>query len=373
MLNIVEAVKGALTPNVTDQLSRITGESPTATASGLADVVPVVAAGIANRGATPEGATSLINMAEQTGLSSEQLGNPASLFSDPTSLQRVTSGGGSILSSLFGEKLGALSGLLGGHSGLGGKSTSALMSFVAPIALGLVGKHAKESGMSAADLASGFTAQKIQLAGLLPGGVRDLFSGREQPRVSQAESVGDTVRPSRTDMARRVQPGLGQRRSRWPLAAAVGAVVLLLLLSLRGRQQPTTTRSALPEGRAPGQRVARAGSESADSLSQALRGGSSASVAFGTSSFERGSAELTSAGLANVQATANALRANPSSKASIAGGAGDVAGGERQSVANARAKMLHDRLVGAGVDPNRVEFKSSSNESDTTVMLDPGR
>jgi outer membrane protein OmpA-like peptidoglycan-associated protein len=374
MLNLVDAVKGVLTPNVAGYLSRMTGESPMATASGLADVVPVVAAGIANKGSTTEGASGLLNMAEQSGLSSANLENPSALFSDPTALQRVTSGGGSILSSLFGDKLGMLSGMLGGQSGLGGKSTSMLMSFVAPIALGMVGKHARESGMSASDLAGGLSAQKSQIAGLLPAGVREMFGGggdRAQPRVSQAEPVGDTVRTSSVEVARRAQ----QPRSRWPLGAAVGAVVLLLLLSLRGRQPPAPlpNRPRAPEGRDPGQRVARSGSASLDTLTQALRSGSSASVAFGTSSFERGSAELTSAGQANLQATASALRANPSSRAAISGGAGDVSGGEQSAVANARAKMLHDRLIGAGIDPNRVEVRVVGDESDTTVSLDPGK
>jgi outer membrane protein OmpA-like peptidoglycan-associated protein len=377
MINLVDAVKGVLTPNVADYLGRMTGESPTATASGLADVVPVVAAGIASKGSSPEGASSLLNMAGQVGLSAEQLGNPSALFTDPTALQRVTSGGGSILSSLFGDKMGMLSGVLGSQSGLGGKSTSMLMSFVAPIALGMLGKHAKESGMSASDLAGGLSAQKSQIAGLLPAGVREMFGGggggdRAQPRVSQAETVGDTVRTSSVDVARRAQ----QHRSRWPLGAAVGAVVLLLLLSLRGREPPRPLPNrpgAQPEGRAPARIVARGGTDTADSLTQALRAGSSASVAFGTSSFERGSAELTSAGQANLQATATALRANASSRAAISGGAGDVSGGEKSAVASARAKMLHDRLIGAGIDPNRVEVRVVADESDTTVSLDPGK
>jgi outer membrane protein OmpA-like peptidoglycan-associated protein len=247
--------------------------------------------------------------------------------------------------------------------------------------MGLIGKHVHEGGLSAGDLASGLSSQKSSIAAMLPKGVRDLFGGGGgEPRVVTSDTVEEPVRRVQpSDLSRSGERGIGTPRakSRWPLIAALGGAALLLIFALRGREPPPQAtgpaRSAVPEGRDPGQRVARSPTDLSDSLSQALKNGSSAPVSFGAQSFQSGSPDLTATGQNSLRSVAGVMRANPSAQATISGGASDVTSGDKSSIASARAKTLHDQLVSAGIESSRIDVKASANDADTTMVVSPGK
>jgi outer membrane protein OmpA-like peptidoglycan-associated protein len=362
VFNIIDAVKGVITPEITEKLGSLTGDGTAATSSAFASIIPAIGAGLIQKGATAEGASDLIGLADRSGLSNAQIGSFGSTLSDPAAVQTIGGGGRSLISSLFGSKLGAITDLLSSRSGVSSRSSGILMSLLAPVALSLIGKHARENNLSAGGLSSMFSSQLGSLSSILPKGLGDILGLGSGQRVADVRAEPTVVRETgrARDDTLRVSEPLVQRRaglppakkSVWPLAAAVAAVGALLLLVLprlgRNNEEPSPADNR-PEaqGRAsPNPRIART-RDIAGSLGDSLQRGEPSPVLLGDSDFRAGTGALSAQGQSDLNNVARVLSRFPSATVLISGGSTD---------ANARASSIREGLVQAGVDASRLSM-----------------
>ena len=152
----------------------------------------------------------------QKALGSGILGNLASGFTQGGG--GIPDAGPSLLSGIFGDKVGHIANTIAGWAGIKGSSVASLLGSIAPLALGLLGKHASDSGLSASGLVSMLSSQKSNILSSLPGGLSlgSLFGGSEAPRGAAAPVHHDEPKKS----------------GGWlmPLLLGVAAVALLLYL-----------------------------------------------------------------------------------------------------------------------------------------------
>ncbi len=211
--NILDAVKGYLTPELLGQAASYLGESDSSISRAVSGLVPAALTGIINKAEAPGGASAIFDLAQKA-LGSGILGNLASGF---------TQGGGGIpdfapglLNGIFGDKVGHIANTIAGWAGIKGSSAASLLGSIAPLALGLLGKNASENGLSAGSLLSMLSAQKSSILSALPGGLSlgNLFGAVHTP--SPAAHVHEAPK----------RPG------GWlmPLLLGVAAVALLLYL-----------------------------------------------------------------------------------------------------------------------------------------------
>ncbi|MCI0570326.1 MAG: DUF937 domain-containing protein [Myxococcaceae bacterium] len=388
MFDLINQMKGAITPDVTEKLAQFTGESPTATSSALSNIVPALGAGIINKGATADGATELLGMADRTGISPAQLGNLGALFGNRQAASGLVSGGAGILSSLFGNKMGPLGDFVASRSGIGGRSASSLMGLLAPIALAMVGRHARSTGLGAAGLASMFAGQKAGLGNLLPGGLSNVL-GLGEPARPYAATVEELPR-----RGREVREGAGvpvhRARNKWLPAVLLGAAALLLFTlvpRLGRREAPRVERPRVEEGvggagmegargmverRLPdGRTINLTQGGPADNLWRSLQAGQAAPIALGAQDFRQDSAALTPVGANQLREVGQVLRAYPSAQVTVAGGAPE-GGAPAQNMARARAQAVHDSLTAVGVSDAQVDVAPApSGPSGVTMQVQP--
>lgn len=179
--NILDAVKGYLTPEMIGSAASFLGESDSSVGKALTGLVPAALAGITQKAESAGGADLVLGLAKKA-FDSGILGSLASNF---------TSGGGGIpegapalLQGVLGHHVGGIGNAIAQFAGIKGSSAASLLGSVLPLALGLLGKHSADSGLSGGGLLSMLASQKSSIMSALPAGLNlsGILGGSPAPR-----------------------------------------------------------------------------------------------------------------------------------------------------------------------------------------------
>jgi hypothetical protein len=229
--NLISLVGQFLTPDVIGKIAQACGISDrTIMQKAVGAAVPALFSGLANLASKPDGARQLADVVAS---------QPPSLLDSLTS---ASSGAGQLadmgktaLTSLFGRSaVGNIAGALGRYAGLGEGTTTSLLSMLAPVALGVLGREAGAGGASG--LAQLLTSQKDSFAAAMPKDVRDLLNtggmfdtaaAAAAPAASRVNETYRTARDRGVAMAQAVSRPTTESSSRWmywalPLLALAG-------------------------------------------------------------------------------------------------------------------------------------------------------
>ncbi|MEO6316755.1 MAG: OmpA family protein [Chitinophagaceae bacterium] len=226
--NLLDAVKDLVPANLTSAAASAFGESEGGIQKALTGAIPSILAGLFGKTNNPAGATSILDLAKQAA-GSGILNNPGGLMgSDSNSL---LSKGAGMLSSLFGDKAAGVAGLVSNFAGIKESSASSVLSVVAPLALGAVGKYANEKNLTAGGLADFIASQKNTIMNALPPGFGTFaaFSGIGSVSQSESHPVGTATAHTHASAMYTPadeDPGSGNMKFLLPLLLAVFAVAL---------------------------------------------------------------------------------------------------------------------------------------------------
>jgi len=162
--NFLDAVKSYFGDEMISRASNYLGESDDLLRRGLNVVIPASLAGIVNKVQTgnPE---SIANLAKES-YNSGILNNLNDSFR--VGGEGVPALGPSMISSIFGDRFGALANTVSGSLGLKGATSSSLFGTIIPLALGLLGKHVSENNLTPGALASMLGTQKASILSSWP-------------------------------------------------------------------------------------------------------------------------------------------------------------------------------------------------------------
>ena len=167
-VNLLEMIKQGLPGNFSDMAGKLVGESPGATQTALSAALPALLGSIAQKGATTDGAQSVLSLLDSPAVNTGALGNLSGLLSGGQQSSALMTSGSGLLTSLLGDKFGALAGSLASIAGLkNSQSASNLLALLAPIVLGFIKKFAGDKGLGASGLASLLGGQGQFLQGAL--------------------------------------------------------------------------------------------------------------------------------------------------------------------------------------------------------------
>lgn len=212
--NILDAVKGFITPDLIGSAASFLGESDSSVGKALTGLVPAALAGITQKAESAGGADAVLGLAKKA-FDSGILGNLASNF--------MSGGGGipegapALLQGILGNHVGGIGNAIAQFAGIKGSSAASLLGSVLPLALGLLGKHAGDNGLSGSGLLSLLTSQKSSIMNALPAGLN--LSG----------ILGGAAAPKPAPHHHHEEP---KKSGGWltPLLLGVAAVALLLYL-----------------------------------------------------------------------------------------------------------------------------------------------
>jgi OOP family OmpA-OmpF porin len=194
-IDLVDMVKGYLTPDVIEKAATYVGESSGATQKALAGSVPALVGALANTASTNEGAQQLVSMLDGGKYDGGLLNNVTSLFGGGMATQSAVSTGKDILESLFGAKLGGVADLVARFAGIRTGSAASILALAAPLVMHVLGKQRAAAGPGAAPMASLLREQKSFLAGMVPAGLGSLLGWSDLHQGSRNLGRARPARP----------------------------------------------------------------------------------------------------------------------------------------------------------------------------------
>ncbi|MET3037331.1 OmpA family protein [Chryseobacterium sp. NRRL B-14859] len=158
-LNVIDLIKGQLGPALVSQAASQFGESESGISKAIGGLLPAVVGGLANNADNP-GVLDAITKASSNGI----LGN---LLGGSSNNPIITS----LLSSIFGDKVGGLVNSIATFSGISNNSAGSLLNLVTGATVGTVGKYAADNNLGASGISSLLNDQKGIISSLLPAGL----------------------------------------------------------------------------------------------------------------------------------------------------------------------------------------------------------
>src|SRR4029450_10903228 len=347
--NLLALVQDALGDDFSKRAGQLLGETPGAIQSALTSLVPVVLGSVAQKGATPEGASDLMSLINSANLDVNSLGDITRLFGGSGADMRA--GTSSLVPALFGDKSGAHINALSSASGIKSSSATILIAMVVPLILTVLKKYIGDEGLDPRSLASLLANQVQKLQGALDsrmtnevgfarpaallgglGGQAPVMAKRAAPDVLAA-APAPLPRPS-VAATTATKSGL----MRWLPWLIVVAVVLVLWNMFSGKLAPTTAPVPAPQAAAPAPTP------------------TVVTVSFPAKVyFDVGATAVSAEGLQTIAAVADVIKGD-NLKVAIMGyteKTGDVAANEE--LAKSRTTSVRDALKSAGVAEANME------------------
>jgi flagellar motor protein MotB len=347
--NLLTLAQDALGGDFTRLAGQFLGESQGATQSALNSLLPTVLGGIAQKGATQQGAIGLMSLMSEAKLDASSLGNIAGLFgSDGSGVNALLKAGtNSLVPGLFGDKAGALVNALSSSSGIKTASATNLLAMIVPLVLAFVKKFMGDKGLNASSLSSLLASQGPNLRGALDGRMSAalgfsspgaFLSGLGGQAADTATRAGAAVLGGTAAATTATKSGL----MRW-LPWVIGAAVLLFLWNLlTGKSTPAPAPAAAVSVPAP--TAVPAPAMVAVSVPAKVY-------------FDVGSATIGADGSKTLGAAADMIKKD-GLKVSLTGytdKTGDVA--KNEELAKSRALAVRDALKAAGVAEANMEMR----------------
>jgi hypothetical protein len=164
MAGLLDVLTQTLNPGTTAQISQQIGAQPAQTQTAIAAAIPMLLTALTHNASTPQGAASLHNaLGRHDGSILGQLGGLIG--------QGGSADGAGILGHLLGGKREDTQQSIARTSGLTPQQIGMLLTMLAPIVMGALGKHQREKGLDAGGLATELGQEHAKAAEQSP----DLF------------------------------------------------------------------------------------------------------------------------------------------------------------------------------------------------------
>jgi outer membrane protein OmpA-like peptidoglycan-associated protein len=265
--------------------------------------------------------------------------------------------GRELLRTLFGSKLGSIIDLIANSSGIKSASASSLLSLLAPVILGVLGKEKTAQGLGATGLASLLLGQKDQISRLAPPGLAGILG------LSSLANLGSGVTSTATRLASDTATRMSSETARaasvsWKWLVPVLGLLALGLYSLWGSR--TVDRQPLANIILPGGATLALAENSFNyNLSKFLADTTDMTVprtfVFDRLNFESGTTRLTPDSVQTVNDLIVILKAYPTAAVQLEGhtdSTGEAAANKQLS--QDRADAVKGLLVKGGIEVSRL-------------------
>ena len=258
MINLLDTLKGIMTPGLITGLAGRLGESEEGIRKALLGAFPLVLGGILQNVGNGEGAQAVFTMAQKAyQLHGSSLGAAAGLLGLLSGSNTGSTQGGNMLTAIFGDRASKLATPLAGHAGISTASASSVLSMAGMAIPAMLGKYVSQNDLNAGSMAAMLAELNGQLAALLPDGMtgiltpdgeRAVASGMSGSIANAGGSLG-SFQADAADRPRRPLPAAPRvGGARWLFMLGVLAAVALLFIAIRScnKTEAATTNTTGP-------------------------------------------------------------------------------------------------------------------------------
>jgi OmpA-OmpF porin, OOP family len=353
-INLLDSARSLLTPDVVSRVSSLIGETPAKTQQALGAAIPSLAGVICNEASTPGGATKVHNLITSTQLPGDLLTNTGGALAGGAATEGLMRTGSGLVSSLLGDRAGGVANLMASTAGIQFSSASRLLSIVAPLLFGVIGKHITNAGIGASGIASLMSGHKDTILGGIPGGLGSALGLGSNANICGA-APAPTVRPAL--ITEPVKKGIPVWAWLLPLLLLAVGLLAWRSFSHANVHAPHVAGLTLPCGTT---LAVQEGTFIHNVASFMMRGNGAASelpkrFTFDHLNFDSATTRLTPDSNQTVNDLVSIMKCYPNATVQLEGhtdATGDAEANKRLSVD--RAEAVKGMMVAAGIDPNRI-------------------
>ena len=362
--NLFELLSGSLAPSVVSKMADIVGENPAQTQKAVDLAIPALAGAACNKASTPQGAGELLGMLSSSRLDAGIVANFANHLIGGATTQNLMRTGEGLLSGLLEGNTRNIAGLIAGASGISVPGASSLLSLIAPLFLGALGREASSHNLSASGLSSFLSSHRDTIQRLAPAGLANAHG------VSSMANLCGAPAPVERPLAY-VETKAGMPKWIWALPLLA---LLLLIPRLRNHWAPSSAMAniTLPCGTV---LSVEEGSFSYELANFMLKGSDSdlpKRIIFDHLNFDSATTRLTPESNETVTNLVAIMKCYPTMQIRLEGhtdSTGDPVANKTLSLD--RANAIRDLLVQGGVNPSQIatdgwgqERPIASNDTD---------
>lgn len=156
MANLLDLLQGQLDEGLIDQLSSQIGADRQQTATAAQGIMSTLISGLARNASTPEGASSLANALDRDhdgSVIDDLMGMLSGGMQAQPQQARALNGAG-ILNHILGDRQGGAIDMISKVSGLDSSKAGNLMTMLAPVVMGMLGRQKRQQGLDIGGLAA---------------------------------------------------------------------------------------------------------------------------------------------------------------------------------------------------------------------------
>ncbi len=326
MLNLSQEF---LSPDIVQKVSDVIGQSTEKTKEGLKSIIPAFMSGVVDKGSTPEGAATIVDLVKTHNFESVAL-------PDETKLSE----GNDVVNSIFGSNLNNVVSKLGTSTGLSTASVTKMLNLIAPVFMGVLGSKVKKEELNSSGLMNFLQQQKNSIAGL-GAKVSDYYSMAAKPAAELPKHLTQEI-PWRKIL----------------LAALVLLAIWFWWQSTHQKTYPPIIITSTPTERAVIKLVPV--TPSLKELSAFMVEGTTADLPkhfrFEKLTFARASTALVPGAGAELDKIASVMKEYPNSRARLEGFTDNVGPAEVNRVlSERRALAVKEQLIARGIDASRLQ------------------
>jgi len=234
MATLLESLTSLATPAVSRIAHRL-GESDAAVARGIQTSVASVLGGLLTKSADVSGIHRIFDLIASRDNASGSVDDVSSLLGGLSSPSPSASGA-TLLSTLFGNRVGSIGELVARAAGFKNPvSGASVLSVAAPLVLGYLGKRARDGSLNIGSLTSLLAGERDAILAAAPAGLTSLVdmspSGARPVHIEPPRHVPDRDRAAYVGA---VSAPVRSNRWLWPLLA-LAALLLIWFTTMRSR------------------------------------------------------------------------------------------------------------------------------------------
>jgi OOP family OmpA-OmpF porin len=333
--SLFSSTQNFLSPDIIQKFSAEIQQPIDKTKACLKSIIPTVLMGIISKGATPEGAESLVNLANKQG--------PTVSLDSINQTQSIE-----VVNGIFGNNTNDVVTKLGLSTGLNSTSITKILGMVSPMIMGVLGSKIKSEKLNASGLMNFLAQQKSSLVGMVPASVSGLFGGLASARASVSSTTGA------------VQEQIAKGSS-WGKIGLAALVALGLLWWFNARQTgvkmiPTPSR-VLTQVKSPPPVVEVTQALSGlDNFMSSATAGMMKRFRFEHLNFETGTTALMTGSEIELNQIAETLKKYPAATIKIEGFTDNIGQAlNNLALSTSRALEVKNELVARGIEAKRIE------------------
>ena len=231
MATLLDSLTSLVTP-ATGQLAEKLGESEAAVSSALPSTFASILGGLVTKAKDPGSFRQIFDLIASRPAGANLPDDASSVLGSFMAGGGVAAAGTKFLNMVFGGQTNAVAGLLNRVSGFkNASSASTLLTFAAPLVLGVLGNRARTDALDSTGLARVVTNEKDKIFETMPAGLSSLISSSTEPYVE----TPDWNRSTTTTRAYADRHEPEGRKWVWPVVGLATLALVWLALSHRTR------------------------------------------------------------------------------------------------------------------------------------------